>query len=338
MKNSKIKKLRVGQVAKNYKEMCALLGDEPTTGNAKKSQIKEWKRYFDYEKSGQSFTITEIYDKPLPNGDNRSRGNNSIYVDYIMYLLMYHFSKTDGYVENFYKVQLYKLLGMVNANYTERIPQKDKKDLIDNFDNVTNYDMSDFFKRVPPKLEKILFTALNNLKRHYLLEYFEEYEITEQTNNDGSIVSISRVATNDEIKKIININHEVLECMGYKNMWQIYYSNQSDQFYSEVHKLQYERYSWSKVFKRYKIIFSKENMAKDLHLVAEEIQRKLLNEAVYSSINNQAKERFDKNYIDPELWKEWGITDISQNKYDLIPDTYLLAQKELANYFIKLQI
>lgn len=338
MVKSKIKKLKVGQVAKNYKEMCVLLGEEPEAGNSKKSQLKEWKRYFDYEKSGQSFTITEIYDKPLPDGDNRSRGNNSIYVDYIMYLLMYHFSKTDGYVENFYKVQLYKLLGMVNSNYTERILQKDKKTLIDNFDNVTDYDMSDFFKRVPPKLEKILFTALNNLKRRCLLEYFEEYEITEQANNNGSNISISRVATNDEIKEIININHEVLEDMGYKNMWQVYYSSQSDKFYSEVHKLQYERYGWSKVFKRYKIIFSKENMAKDLHLVAEEIQRKLLNEAVCGSVNNQAKERFDKDYIDPELWKEWGITDISENNYGLMSGTYLLAQKELANYFIRLQI
>lgn len=51
---------------KNYKIMCELLGEEEKTGNSKKAQTKEWKRYFDYIKEKQKYIIREIYDKPLP--------------------------------------------------------------------------------------------------------------------------------------------------------------------------------------------------------------------------------------------------------------------------------
>ncbi len=217
-------KLYIGQTVKNYKEMCSLLGEEVTTGKGKIYQLKDWKRYFDYEKSGQSFTITEIYDTPLPVNDKRSQGNNSIYVDYIMYLLMFYFSRREGNTEVFYKIQLYKLLGMVNSRYSERVFKNERDKIVDKLNSVTKYDVIDFYKRVPPKLEKILFTALNNLKRRCLLEYFEEYEIIEEGIIGDASQRISRLATNDEIKQIVDIKYEVLEHMGFNDMWQVYYS------------------------------------------------------------------------------------------------------------------
>ena len=331
-------KLYIGQTVKNYKEMCSLLGEEVTTGKGKIYQLKDWKRYFDYEKSGQSFIITEIYDKPLPVNDKRSQGNNSIYVDYIMYLLMFYFSRQEGDTEVFYKVQLYKLLGMVNENYSERVPKDERDKIVDNLNSVTNYDIIDFYKRVPPKLEKILFTALNNLKRRCLLEYFEEYEITEEYTTGNSVQRISRLATNDEIKKIVDIKYEVLERMGLKDMWQVYYNGKSDKFYSLVNEIERERYGWISVFKRYKIIFSREHMAKDIHLIEEQIQRKLLNATVGNSLNEQARKRYEKKHTELELFEEWGFPDTASADSKTFTDTYLLAQNELTNYLIKLQI
>lgn len=46
-------KLVIGMVIKNYKEMCQLFDEEVKTGEAKKSQLKNWKRYFDWEKDGK---------------------------------------------------------------------------------------------------------------------------------------------------------------------------------------------------------------------------------------------------------------------------------------------
>ena len=67
--NKEINKLKEEvTVVKNYKVMCELLREEEKTGNAKRSQQVEWKRYFDFEREGQKYIIKEIYDIPLPEG------------------------------------------------------------------------------------------------------------------------------------------------------------------------------------------------------------------------------------------------------------------------------
>lgn len=53
-------------IIKNYKEMCKILNEEVLEGNSKKSQIKEWNRYFDFTRDGQKYIINDIYDKELP--------------------------------------------------------------------------------------------------------------------------------------------------------------------------------------------------------------------------------------------------------------------------------
>lgn len=55
-------------IVKNYKVMCELLKEEERTGNSKRSQQVEWKRYIDFERDGQRYIIKEIYDIPLPEG------------------------------------------------------------------------------------------------------------------------------------------------------------------------------------------------------------------------------------------------------------------------------
>ena len=70
--------LVIGMVIKNYKELCTILNEEAKTGKAKQLQLKNWKRYFDWEKDGQKFIIVDIYDTPLPKEDLRRKGNNAI--------------------------------------------------------------------------------------------------------------------------------------------------------------------------------------------------------------------------------------------------------------------
>lgn len=67
--------IEIGQVVKNYKELCALLGEEECAGNSRKAQLKEFARYFEWEKSGQKFLITDIYNTPLPKEDGRLDGH-----------------------------------------------------------------------------------------------------------------------------------------------------------------------------------------------------------------------------------------------------------------------
>ena len=107
--------LVIGMVIKNYKELCAILNEEAKTGKAKQLQLKDWKRYFDWEKDGQKFIIVDIYDTPLPKEDLRRKGNNSIYKNYIELILLQYLSKQEGYRKTFTKRNWLELLGMINS-------------------------------------------------------------------------------------------------------------------------------------------------------------------------------------------------------------------------------
>lgn len=337
---TKIKKtLSIGQVFPNYTQLCKALNEKITNGRSKELQLQNWQRFFEFTRDGHKFTITKIYDKEVPKEDKRKDGNNSIYVDYIMYLLMIYFSKQKGYTATFYKTSLYKILGITNRNYSENLPNNEKRKIINKYDDINKYDIDDFFSRTPPKLEKILFTALNNLKRRCLLDYFREYTILEPVNKNGLTEYTSRTATKPEVKEILDIRHSVLEEMGLKTMWQVRAQNKLDEFYSMVNEIQFERHGWYRVFVQYKIVFSKENIIKDIDSVREDIQRKLLNQSVCDCLNNQAEYRFKKDYVDVDLYNlfakdEDKITD--KDKEKLMSNTYLVAQSQLTDLFIKL--
>lgn len=51
-----------GQVFKNYKELCAYMGEPEVNGNAKIAQFKKWSGLFEYHKKGHKIIIDEVYE------------------------------------------------------------------------------------------------------------------------------------------------------------------------------------------------------------------------------------------------------------------------------------
>ena len=157
--------LVVGMVIKNYKELCKILNEEAKTGKAKQLQLKNWKRYFDWEKDGQKFIIVDIYDTPLPKEDLRRKGNNSIYKNYIELILLQYLSKQEGYRKTFTKRNWLELLGMINSKYGKEPKMKLKQlDYCINDQEITL-----FYIRSNKKLERVLHDALSNLQREKLI-------------------------------------------------------------------------------------------------------------------------------------------------------------------------
>ena len=64
MNIDKIKELTVGMTFKNYKELVAFFEEDVKDGKSKKYQLENFKRYFDWEKQGNKFVITDIKDVP----------------------------------------------------------------------------------------------------------------------------------------------------------------------------------------------------------------------------------------------------------------------------------
>ena len=324
--------LELGMVVKNYKEMCKMLDEEVTNGNSKKAQLKEWARYFEWEKSGQKFIITDIYDTPLNRQDKRKIGNNSVYVKYIELILLQYLSKQKEYTKTFTKRNWWELLGMVNRNYN-RVSKK----YLENIDHsITKFEINHFYQRCNKKLEQILFSSLNNLKSRKLLIWEMETVIVIKDNCGENFI-----LANDEQKKLIlEVERYILKnVMGYEKIFQVFCHFKQEEYYRKVNEKLYELYGWDHYFKQIKMIYTQSSILEAVEQSKVDLQKAILNEKIIKVLNNNAEEKYN---TDKQEWEEyknnliWGEFDISLKNAWNIPDTYLEAQRILTEELINI--
>jgi len=341
-------KLYLGQEVKNYKEMCKLLRENEYEGNSKKSQLKEWCRYFGYEKAGQKFLIKDIYNEPLPKTDRRINGNNSVYIAYIELLLMKYLAAKPGNNCELVKKDLYLNLFMVNQNYILYADEKNRGALIKNIDGMTQFDVRDFYRRVPTRLDKILVSALNNLRNRFLIEYCEEYVVVEK---DGD-TELHRTAADNEVSYIIKTKNKVLENLELQSMVQIYYRFSRKKFFNLTNKVFLRERNWLYVYKQYKIIFIGDEIKNNIPVAEFEYAKNELNKKIVEVLCKQAVSQFCRNIdiysdrqeqiVDEHKADEmfWGTLpdyalEQKNEKYKLHPK-YVQNQNKLVDYLIKL--
>lgn len=332
--------LHIGMTIKNYKVLCELLGQPISFGNSRKAQLNTFKCYFDWEKSGQKFIITDIYDTPLTKEDKRRLGNNSIYVQCIEVILLQYLSKQEGYTRTFTKRNWWEMLGIVNHKYG-RTSEKQLKDLDY---TVTAWEVRHFYQRCNKKLEQILFSALNSLKNRKLITY-EIQTVIVQTDKREKQEYFE--ADDCQKKQILEIERYVLHnIMGYEKMFQVFIKFQQVEFYQKVNDLLYEKYGWHYYFKQIKVIYTPEGIKEALPKLEIKLQRELLNKKVVDYLNTNAKEIYENNKASyqqqtrnliNEYWGEKSsITEPKSGKIWNPPDTYLTAQSILTDELIKI--
>lgn len=347
--------LTEGLVVKNYKTMCSLLNCSICEGNSKKSQLKNWKRYFNYEKSGQKFIITEIYDTPFPSEDARKL-KEGLYVKYIELLLLKYLSSCEGYQTKITKSNLYQILGLTNENYY-KLKSADNPYAIANIKNsikencndiVTEFDIHHFQQRAEAKLNKILYTALDSMSKRFLIKYHTEY-VLRVPREDGQSGYDLEIASPRQVSLILEAQHRILDSMGYENITQVALRYKLKEFNERVDNYLSEHYGWLGFFSQLSIIYIND-IGREIPLKAEEIrkltpsvQRKQLNQIVVKSLNQQAKEKYNKNYdkaldimIEESERRELGIKEEDSPKFFQYFPTYVEAQLELAGYLIDL--
>lgn len=143
MKTENIKK---GMVFKNYKELCKFVEIEPTTGTAKKSQLKELKRFCEYHKEGQKIIIDKKYKIPKDKEDGRMDRLTQNVMGNMLVEQICIFGKKGDLSIFFSKNFLYRICEMHNDNYEfyrfkqEELSRKENIDIdiIRDFYNITN--------------------------------------------------------------------------------------------------------------------------------------------------------------------------------------------------------
>lgn len=336
--------LKSGDIIKNYKELCTLIREEVKDGNAKKAQLKEFERYFQYEKHGQKFLILEVYDEPLPKNDKRKDGNRKIYVTYIESILLTYLYRLDNNTGYFTKKQLWQLLGMINQMYGKvNIDDLQEIDL-----NITPWELNKFYQNCDYKLSSILFSALNSLKNRSLITYEEQYVILENYNK--------RIADDEEKKIILEAEKLTLSKMGLYSKSHVALCFKLHEFYKNVNRYLNEHYKWNEVYKQYKIIFlDKPYLRQALDENEILLNKLLLNEKIIDAVDKHAedlckaqKEKLDTVYNndrrklqqEDDIWSEIEPIDKESVKKEYkiftYPDCFMEVQKMLSQRLLKI--
>lgn len=122
----KIENLTEGLVVKNYKELCRLLEIEEKRGKGRDLQVKDFERYFTYERNGHNYIIKEIYDEPLEKVRKRGFGisigkDNGKWKEYDNFKIPYELRNNRGV----YKITLGNevYIGSTSVGFRKRFQQ-----------------------------------------------------------------------------------------------------------------------------------------------------------------------------------------------------------------------
>lgn len=338
--------LKSGDIINDYKELCTLVKEEIKGGNSKKLQLKEFERYFQYEKHGRKFLILDIYDTPLPKNDKRKDGNRKIYVTYIESILLTYLYRMDNNTGYFTKKQLWCLLGMINQLYG-KIDIDDLQKEIDS--RITPWELNKFYQRCDYKLSSILFSALNSLKNRSLITYEEQYVILEKENK-------KHIADDKEKRIVLEAEKMTLSKMGLYSKSHVALCFKLNEFYKNVNSYLNEHYKWDGVYKQYKIIFlDKPYLQEALNENEILLNKLLLNEKIIDAVDGHVEslyksqnEKLDMVYTkvldnlkqEDDIWGEIELMDKEsvQKQYNVFtyPDYFVEIQKLLSQNLLKI--
>ena len=311
-----INNLNIGDTL-SYKDLCEKLNQPYYRGNQKNAQLKEFKRYFNFENVNRKIIITDIYDESL-DPQARAVPKNAIYVKYISCVLLDHLSKQDGYRIYITKTKLWLLLGIITENYIKY--NKNRKELKKLSNKMTDFEIREFFKRCNNNFPKIITSSLNSLQRRNLIKYSEPYVIVEKDSN-GKIEH--REAMDSEVAYIIKTKRKIMKQFGVEVEIQIYWNGQEDEYFATLNNIFKKEKNWESVYICYKIVYDQEDTLEAFSEDAVKLCKLILNEKVINRMDTQADNLLENSRNNPDSFQ--------------YPIVYPNMQHMLSNKLLKLE-
>ena len=204
--------LKPNQIFNNYKEICEFL-DEPSHqgGKQRQLQLKDWERYFKWNKQGYKFIITEVFDTPQEKIDNRG-GNNNKNVKPMMDYLMSEFNTE--YIDEYFTISNWStiVLHLMNKEVCDKTYRDD--DEVFQFcgeNNILDPKLfRDYVGTVKFVTKNLITTAFRGLQKRGLLEYQDGYKFYYEGAKYNRTVCVEGNLINDYID---NIEREICELL-----------------------------------------------------------------------------------------------------------------------------
>ena len=235
-----ISKLKVGQIYKNYKELCATLGEPYKSSKSKEAQLREWSLLFKWERNKDKYIITEIYEFPIAYPTDQ-RNRSSEYSE-LMYPIIIHYLYEESFnyqdVRRHYPVfiktkpDLFHLLGFAQDIYKE--PNNVKKSetaIYKTVQNLCRNIINSYFTRTLENLDKT--NRILNTERYYIRSIIDEYNTPLNELKERKKNYLADEIHTDIIKSNIQL---LLREYGRKNLFEIFYYGQYKDFVKDLNK------------------------------------------------------------------------------------------------------
>ena len=250
-----ITNIKVGQIFKNYKDLCKALCIEPkgkAGSNSRKAQEKEIKRHLDYSKieGSNKLMIDKIYNEVAEKKDGRKNnkgGNNKVFADDIEVLLLHLLKNSENETISISRGRLYKMLNMINENYIIGRNQIPKLSELVNLPKEVVYD---FYDNSNTTLRNTVERNLKRLRNRALImweatttvavnDVFIPKDILDQPIIDkGELIHhikpTHRLATNEEKKLILKCEKEAMNELGVYTLQDVFLSGNWKHFKNSV--------------------------------------------------------------------------------------------------------
>lgn len=357
-----ISNIKTGDTFKNYKQLCEVLEVNQEAGNSKKAQLKEFERYFKYEREGHKYKIVSIYDVPLPENNNKTK-----YIQTIEKLILDKLVQEDNNGHIFIsKNNLLEELKMINENYTYA---KYKQLRLSKHMNMSIEEIEEFYLTSDDLLKRNIESALNSLRNQSLIfwtnaitlcfidtqvettSYNNKIKANKQTvinslgeesttfySNVPKVYRRYRKATKEEVSLILEIERDVMKKYDCESLQEIYKRGYVNKFYSEVKEILFDIANIYFYFNSYEIIANEkyilgkwEELRKfELELEEREQEKENLNFDIMYKIRDNAEKRAEK----ANKRMVW-YTDTQKTKVHMrIDNEYLNNTKKLTNTLI----
>lgn len=305
-----------------YAELCEILAEQKTWGGRnRKLQLERWATYFEFEKKGQTYTVSKLKKPPLINrtgGSKKFKSLKLLLIDELNFRKPAELSGSMKTILNQIKIDDHFKLIADKLNAPNFELAENYLTANSNYLKLRKSIFNSLLIEINQKLKEVFSSALNSLKRQGLIIFEEGYFIEPKS-------SVNRFATAAETKLIKTIQKEELKQLAVEyglpaekvNYFVIAVKNDSQKFYNRVNENLLKNYNFSCFSYRYCVELTKQ-LNPETQLTIEE-KAQLIDE-----FKNNLKDYFEVKFNKPSN-SEWGEP--------LNAETQKEIKKILLNYF-----
>jgi len=320
----KLNNIKVGDVFKNYKELCKVLDEKVKGGDGKKYQLIDWERYFTYEKQGYKFVIKEIHNNPLDKKDGRKIGNNVLpFIDEMELLLINLLLNSEDKELTISNSKLLLMLSMINPNYLTYVNNKEQlSKLVDvninfiiDFYDVTNSTFRSAINTVTKRLENkklviheqvTMVCFVDTPVKKTITGHNKIIEMYTYDNNSNSYTyknvlpkEIYREATSDEKELIVRLEKYIMKNnYGYDNIQDLFLAGKATSFYADVSRVLFKELNIKKAYKAHRYTFNIDNLNDEMIKLLDKYDINELKRQINNKVMIRLDETSNKRYMD----------------------------------------